>query len=89
MGIQESTLRAAVAELSAPQRRATAYGIFNTAYGLALLIGGGLLGLLYEWSLPALVAFVAAAQVAASLILRRVMLTSAPGAGDGRRSRVH
>ncbi|MFQ5516523.1 MAG: MFS transporter [Acidimicrobiia bacterium] len=89
MGIQESTLRAAVAELSAPQRRATAYGIFNTAYGLALLIGGALLGLLYEWSLPALVAFVAAAQVAASLILRRVMLTSAPGAGDGRRSRVH
>ncbi len=53
MGIQESTLRAAVADLSASGRRATAYGVFNTAYGMALLGGGVVLGFLYDRSVPA------------------------------------
>jgi MFS family permease len=67
LGMQESTLRAAVGDL-VETRRATAYGVFNAAYGLALLGGGSFLGLIYERSVPVLVAYVVAAQLLALLI---------------------
>lgn len=51
MGIHETIMRAAVADLTPLERRGAAYGIFNTIYGLAWLLGGALLGLLYEISL--------------------------------------
>ena len=72
MGIQESTLRAAVGDLSEPGARATAYGVFNAVYGLALMAGGAALGFLYDLSIPAMAALVVAAQVAATVALRRV-----------------
>ena len=75
LGIHESTLRAAVADLIPPERRGFGYGIFNALYGVALLIGGSLLGLFYERSLALVVAFVLGAAVAAVLafvfLLRR------------------
>ncbi len=70
MGIQESTLRAAVADLSSSGRRATAYGFFNTAYGMGLLGAGALLGFLYGRSVPVLMTVVVATQVAAAFVLR-------------------
>jgi MFS family permease len=73
MGIQESTLRAAVAKLSPATRRATAYGIFNTAYGIALLSGGAVLGFLYDRSVSSMVAIVIIAQTAAFFVLRLVV----------------
>ncbi len=65
VGIQESTLRAVVADLVAPPRRATAYGVFATALGAATAAGGALTGWLYDTSIPALVATVAVIQLAA------------------------
>lgn len=56
LGAQESILRAAVAGLAPPERRGTAYGLFNTWYGLAWFAGSVALGLLYDRSLPALIA---------------------------------
>lgn len=47
LGIQESTMRAAVADLVPAARRGTAYGIFSACYGLAWLVGGALVGFLY------------------------------------------
>jgi len=58
LGVQESIMRAAVADLIPPERRGTAYGIFAAAMGLAALAGGVLTGALYETSLPLLVAIV-------------------------------
>lgn len=81
MGIQESTLRAAVADLSGSGRRATAYGFFNTAYGMAFLGGGALLGFLYGVSVPALMAVVVATQVAAGLVLRPLVARPSQPAG--------
>ncbi len=84
MGMQESTLRAAVGDLAAAPRRATAYGVFNTIYGIALLLGGVILGALYEWAVPALVVFIVAAQVTAAVIfsrIRRVPSRVGPDAG--------
>ncbi len=68
MGVQESVLRAAVADLIPSGRRGTAYGIFAAAIGAAALVGGILTGALYETSLPLLVAVVAGIQVAALLL---------------------
>ncbi len=48
MGLVETTMRAAVGELSAPSARGLAYGVFNTVFGTAWLAGGAVLGLLYE-----------------------------------------
>lgn len=73
MGVQESTLRAAVGDLARSAHRATAYGVFNTAYGIALLVGGLALGLLYGWSIPLLATAVVVVQVAALLVLRRLL----------------
>lgn len=73
LGIQESTLRAAVADLAQSASRATAYGIFNAVYGSALLVGGTTLGLLYEWSAFGVVVFVAICEALAFLLFARTV----------------
>lgn len=55
LGIQESTLRATVADLVDPGRRSTAYGIFAAIVGVATAIGGVVSGALYGVSIPALI----------------------------------
>jgi len=64
MGAQESVMRAAVATMVPPDRRGSAYGFFNAGYGLAWFAGSALLGVLYDVSLPALIGFSVAAQLA-------------------------
>ncbi len=56
MGAQESVMRAVVAGLTPPARRATAYGVFNAIYGVAWFAGSALLGVLYDVSLASVVA---------------------------------
>jgi hypothetical protein len=46
-------------------RRATGYGLFNAGFGLFWFLGSALMGLLYEFSLGALVAFSVTAQLLA------------------------
>ena len=65
VGLQESTLRAAVGDLVPPTTRATAYGIFNGLYGLGFLLGATALGALYGKSIAGVVSFVAAAELLA------------------------
>lgn len=69
MGIQETILRAAIADLTVLSRRGLGYGIFNTSYGLALLAGGSLMGLLYEFSILYLWVFIVLAQVSSFPLL--------------------
>ncbi|MFE5023908.1 hypothetical protein ACFRAO_11485 [Streptomyces sp. NPDC056656] len=66
--MQESTLCAVVADLVAPGRGATAYGVFAAVVGVAAFAGGALTGALYDISIPALIAVVGAIQVAAVLL---------------------
>jgi MFS family permease len=65
MGAQESIMRAAVAEMTPHERRGTAFGLFNMAFGVAWFAGSALMGWLYDASIPALVAFAVLAQLAA------------------------
>ncbi len=56
MGAQESMLKAVVAGIVPPERRGSAFGIFNTGYGLAWFLGSALMGLLYDVSRGSLIA---------------------------------
>jgi Aldo/keto reductase family len=69
LGIQESTMRAAVADLVPAARRGTAYGIVAAGFGLATLAAGLLAGALYDRSVPALVAVVVVVQAGALVAL--------------------
>lgn len=69
MGAQESILKAVVAGMVSPERRGSAYGIFNTGYGLAWFVGSALMGVLYDRSLIALVSFSVVIQLIAILVL--------------------
>ncbi len=69
-GMQESIYRAAVSELVPMRVRGTAYGVFNTAYGLGFLVSGSLFGyFLYTGDIVTGSAFSIAAQIAAILSL--------------------
>ncbi|MFE9448906.1 MFS transporter [Streptomyces sp. NPDC006739] len=69
MGVQESTLRATVADLVPSPGRATAYGVFAGVVGAAGLVGGTLTGALYDYSVPVLITVVVAIQVLALILL--------------------
>lgn len=65
MGAQESILKAAVAGIVPKASRATGYGIFECVFGVFWFLGSWLLGALYDWSIPAMIAVSVGAQVAA------------------------
>ena len=69
VGVQDSTVKALVAELVPPPRRATAYGMFAAVQGGAAILGGTMAGALYSRSVPALVAAVAVTQVVTLVLL--------------------
>jgi len=64
MGAQESIMRAAIGDMASAERRSLAYGIFNTTYGIFWFLGSLLIGVLYDISIPTLVAFSVTAQLA-------------------------
>lgn len=65
MGAQESILKAAVTSMTPKASRATGYGIFECSFGLFWFLGSWLLGVLYDLSIPAMVAVSVASQLAA------------------------
>ena len=71
MGAQESCLKAIVAQIVPAQRRSTAFGVFDTSFGLAWFAGSAIMGLLYEKSIMALVVFSMALQFMALPILTK------------------
>lgn len=85
LGTHETVMRSAIADITPFHKRGTGYGVFNTAYGLALLGGAALMGWLYDLDQAGLiVAFVGAAEIIALLIyvgMRRMVRTGRPGTG--------
>ena len=65
LGIHESTVRAAVADLVPAATRGTGYGIFTAIYGTAWLAGSTIIGALYSASLTGLIIFTIATQLVA------------------------
>jgi len=64
MGAQESIMRAAIANMIPANKRGSAYGIFNAAYGLFWFLGSALMGIFYDVSIPVLIAFSVIVQLA-------------------------
>jgi MFS family permease len=58
MGIHETIMRAAIADLTPIERRGSAYGIFNAFYGAAWFMGSTAMGFLYDRSIGQLTLFV-------------------------------
>lgn len=56
MGIHETIMRSAIADITSLNKRGTGYGIFNTVYGLAVFLGSALLGFLYDRSIAFVIA---------------------------------
>jgi MFS family permease len=78
VGVQDSTVKALVAELVPAPRRATAYGMFAAVQGAAAIVGGTMAGALYSRSVPALVAAVAATQVVTLVLLVATLRRTTP-----------
>lgn len=77
MGLQDATMRSGVATLTPESVRGTAYGIFDTVFGTAWLLGSLLLGWLYTVSPQTLVVVAVIFQIAA-LPLLWLTLRAAP-----------
>jgi MFS family permease len=77
VGLQDSTVKALVADLVPAAQRATAYGVFAALQGASAVVGGGVGGYLSGRSIPLLVAFVAATQLVAVVLLARTLRGSA------------
>jgi len=68
-GVQDSTVKALVADLVPQSRLATAYGVFAAFQGIAALAGGTLAGGLYTSHRTLLIVVVAVSQVASAILL--------------------
>ena len=64
-GVHESVMPAAVAAMIPAHKRAVAYGVFTTIFGLAWFAGSAVEGALYDHSIVALVCVAMAAQLLA------------------------
>jgi predicted MFS family arabinose efflux permease len=72
MGAQESIIRAVVADMVPAHKRGTGFGLFNAGYGIAWFLGSVLMGILYDFSLPALIVLSVACQVISLPLLFQV-----------------
>jgi hypothetical protein len=72
LGVHESVMAAAVAQIVPSGRIASAYGLFNLGYGVAWFGGSAVIGILYDVSIPALVIFSVVAELAAIPVFLRL-----------------
>lgn len=77
MGAHESLMRAVVANMVPANKRASAYGVFNMGFGLFWFLGSVLMGILYDISIPLLVAFSLLIQLSAIPVLWFVIIRRA------------
>jgi MFS family permease len=82
-GAQDATLRSGISQAVSMNKRGTAFGAFNAAYGVVWFVGSVVMGVLYDYSLIALVIFGVVAQLAAAMLfvwLRRPLAEIKPRA---------
>lgn len=72
MGAQESILKSVVSTIVSKDKRATAYGIFSSVFGLAWFIGSMIIGAIYGFSLVGVVIFSVSMEIIAIIMLAYV-----------------
>jgi len=65
IGAQDSILKAVLTGVTPVEKRSTAFGVFDTGFGIAWFLGSAAMGFLYGISLPGLIAFSVVLQLAA------------------------
>jgi MFS family permease len=65
LGAQETLLKATLANMISREKRSTAFGVFDTGFGIAWFLGSAIMGILYTKSLFALIIFSVVLQIAA------------------------
>src|SRR5438876_5670496 len=65
MSAQGSLFQAMLTGVIPPQKRSTAFGLFDTGYGIAWFVGSAVMGLLYDKSILAVAIFSVSLQLAA------------------------
>jgi MFS-type transporter involved in bile tolerance (Atg22 family) len=68
LGAQDATLRSGISQVVSMNKRGTAFGAFNAAYGVLWFLGSVTMGVLYDYSLIALVVFGIVAQLGAAAL---------------------
>ncbi len=73
MGTHETVMRSAIADITPCNKRGTSYGVFNTAYGLALFGASALMGWLYGLNrIGIIMAFACVTEIIAILLYFRM-----------------
>ena len=80
-GAQESVMRAMVADMTPHDRRGFAFGCYNAAFGVSWFLGSLAMGILYDMSLPAMMALSMLLQFAANPLFVMVMRGHSFGKG--------
>jgi predicted MFS family arabinose efflux permease len=65
MAAQDSCLKAVLSKVVPAQKRSTGFGVFDTGFGIAWFLGSATMGVLYEKSIPTLIAFSVVVQLLA------------------------
>lgn len=65
IGVQDSLLKAIITDVVPPEKRGTAFGLFDTGFGIAWFAGSAIMGFLYDRSIAAVIAFSVVLQFAA------------------------
>jgi len=68
LGAQDATLRSGISQAVSMNKRGTAFGAFNAVYGVLWFVGSVTMGVLYDFSLIALVVFGIAAQLLSAIV---------------------
>lgn len=73
LGAQESVMRAVVADMTPMERRGTAFGVYNAAFGVSWFLGSCAMGVLYGISIEMMLVLSIGLQFAAIPIMVHVM----------------
>lgn len=87
MGVHESIIPAAVGPWIPADQRASMFGFFTALYGTAWFVGSAVMGILYDWSIAATIAFCLACQLAAIpffVVVGRLQAQDDPEDGEAR-----
>jgi len=87
MALTESVLLSLVAGVVEPAKRATAFGLFDTGFGVAWFVGSALMGVLYQTSIIGLVIFSVLIQLVALVFFRLAGFGPSDGSRRARAAR--